>query len=244
MMKPGGVRRDLDHNDFSWILKELDKLLASIDMLKGAVMDDPVIHARLKGIGILTKEQIINYSALGPTARASGVAIDVRKDHPYAAYDRVKWKVITQEAGDVFAKAVVRILEMYESISIIRQCLVNMPAGEIDSKPKEVHPGDGIGHAEAPRGEVFHFCRSDGSNRPVRYKVRAPSYMNITTNYIAAVGGTVSDAAIVLAAIDPCYCCTERMAVIDINTGKTVYNGQDLIRLSQEKTEKLRKTSR
>ena len=241
MMKPGGVRRDIDENDFPWILKELDKLLPIIDMFKGAVLDDPVIHARLKGVGVLTKEDIINYSALGPTARASGVAIDVRKDHPYAAYDRIDWKVITCEAGDVFSKGVVRILEMYETISILKQCLKKMPKGEIDSKPKEIHPGDGIGHAEAPRGEVYHFCRSDGSNRPVRYKVRAPSFMNVPTDYVAAVGGTVTDATIVLAAVDPCYCCTERMAAVDSKTGKTVLTSQDLIRLSQEKTEKIRK---
>ena len=108
-------------------------------MLVGAVMDDPVIHARTKGVGMLTKEDILNFAAVGPTARASGMDIDVRRDDPYAAYPMVNWKVITAEAGDVFAKAEVRLLEMYESISIIEQCLEGLKKekeGDIDVKVK------------------------------------------------------------------------------------------------------------
>ena len=240
MMKAGGVRQDIDENDIPWIIKEMDKLLPALDMFKGAVLDDPVIAARTKGVGILTKEEAINYSALGPTVRASGIPIDVRRDSPYAAYDRVKWNVITQPEGDVFAKVVVRILEMYESVSIIKQCLEKMPKGEIDAKVKEIPPGEGVGHAEAPRGEVFHYIRSDGTNSPVRYKVRAPTFMNFPTFKATVVGETISDATIILAAIDPCYCCTERMTVRNAK-GESLYNGEDLIRLSQEKTEKIRR---
>jgi NADH-quinone oxidoreductase subunit D len=209
-------------------------------MIKGAVLDDPVLHARLKGVGVLTKEKAIDYSALGPTARASGYDIDTRRDHPYAAYDRIKWNVITQDAGDVFAKAVVRVLEMYESVSIIRQCLDRMPPGPIDSNPKDIPPGEGIGHAEAPRGEVFHYVKSDGTNSPVRHKIRAPTYMNFPTFRETVIGETISDATIILAAIDPCYCCTERMLIVD-DKDKEVMKVGDLIRLSQEKTERIRK---
>ncbi len=243
MMKIGGVRRDIESDDIPKIWKMVDELLPILDMFKGAVMDDPVIHARLKGVGILTKEDVFEYGALGPTARASGVAIDVRKDDPYAAYPLVDWQVITQEEGDVFAKAVVRILEMYETIKIIKGCLdkLKVVGGEIDAKVKEIPPGEGIGRHEAPRGEVFHYVRSDGSNRPVRYKIRAPSYMNVPTNQKAVVGGTVSDATITLAAVDPCYCCTERMAVVDRKTGKKGLTGQELIKLSQEKTLRIKR---
>ena len=241
MMKIGGVRRDIKEEDMPVLKKTLDELVPVANMFKGAVMDDPVIHARLKGIGILTKQQAIDWSVVGPTARASGINIDVRRDDPYGAYDKISWNVIVQEAGDIFAKAAVRILEMYESISIIRQCLDKMPKGEIDANVKDIPPGEGIGHAEAPRGEVFHYVRSDGTNRPIRHKIRAPSYMNVASNKVAAVGGTISDAAITLAAVDPCYCCTERVAVIQKNTDKKIMNGWDLIKLSQEKTEKLKK---
>jgi NADH-quinone oxidoreductase subunit D len=241
MFKPGGVRRDIKDEDIPRLRKCIDDLIPVLNLFKGAVKDDPIIQARTKGIGILTKQQAIEYSVVGPTARASGVEIDVRRDHPYAAYDKVDWNVITRQEGDVYAKLIVRVLEMYESVKIIRQCLDKMPRGPIDANLKEIPSGEGIGHHEAPRGEVFHYVRSDGTNRPVRHKIRAPSYMNIASNKVAAVGGTISDAAITLAAVDPCYCCTERVAVFNRRTDKKILNGWDLIKLSQEKTERLRR---
>jgi membrane-bound hydrogenase subunit alpha len=240
MMKVGGVRRDIKDEDIPVLKKAIDEIAPAIDMFRGAVMDDPVIQARLKGIGILTKQQAIDWCVEGPTGRASGLNMDVRRDDPYGVYDKVDWNVIVKKDGDVFAKTVVRILEMQESISIIRQCLDKMPKGEIDANVKDIPPGEGIGRVEAPRGECFHYVRSDGTNRPIRHKVRAPSYMNVASNKVAAVGGTISDAAITLAAVDPCYCCTERLIVLDKHSNNKIMNGWDLIKLSQEKTEKLR----
>jgi len=241
MMKPGGVRRDVDPSLFPWIRQQLDQIWKQLELLRGAVLDDPVLHARLRGVGVLTKQDAIDYAALGPTARASGLHSDVRYNHPYAAYDRVEWNVIVCHNGDVFDKAVVRILESFETIKIIRQVLDAMPKGEIDAKLKEVPPGEGIGHAEAPRGEVFHYVRSDGTNSPIRHKIRAPTYMNLPTCKATVVGESISDATIILAAIDPCYCCTERLAVVEAGTGKKLLTGKDLIRLSQQKTSRVRK---
>ncbi len=203
-------------------------------------MDDPVIAARTKGIGVLTKEDAINYSAVGPTARPSGIDIDIRRDDPYGVYDRIEWNVITHTDKNMFSKIIVRILEMYESVRIIKQCLEKMPKGEIDANVKEIPPGEGIGHVEAPRGECIHYIRSDGTNSPVRHKVRAPTFMNFPTFKTTVIGETISDAAIILAAIDPCYCCTERMAAVRKKDNKQIMNGNDLIRLSQEKTFKLK----
>ncbi len=239
MCKIGGVRRDIKDEDVPVIKKMLDELAPAIDMFKGAVMDDPVIQARLKGVGILNKEQSIDWCVLGPAARSAGVNIDVRRDDPYGVYDRISWNVIIEKDGDVFAKAVVRILEMRESISIIRQCLDKMPKGPIDANIKDIPPGEGIGHVEAPRGECFHYIRSDGTNSPVRHKIRAPSFMNVAANKTAAVGQTISDTTITLGAMDPCYCCTERLIVLEKDTDKKIMNGWDLIKASQEKTKKL-----
>jgi len=244
MFKIGGVRRDIENNKIPAIRETLDFLKKKLTMLIGAVMDDPVIHARTKGVGVLTREDIINYAAVGPTARASGVNIDVRRDDPYAAYPLVNWKVITTSAGDVFAKVEVRLLEMVESISIIEQCLEGIKKekeGETEVPVKEIPEGMGTGRAEAPRGEVFHFVITNGSNYPVRHKIRAPSYVNIATFRKACVGQTISDATISLAAVDPCYCCTERMAMAyDFHTGQKIMNGKDLIELSAQKTSELK----
>lgn len=242
MSKIGGVRRDIEEAHIPVIEKMLDELSRATDMFRGAVMDDPVIQARLKGIGILTPKQAVDWCVVGPTARASGINMDVRRDDPYGVYDKVSWNVILQKEGDVFAKTVVRILEFYESISIIRQCIKKMPAGPIDADIKDIPPGEGIGRVEAPRGECFHYIRSDGTNRPVRHKIRAPSYVNVASNKVAAVGQTISDTTITLAAVDPCYCCTERVAVLDKKSDKKLMNGWDLIKLSQEKTEKIRES--
>ena len=244
MFKIGGVRRDIPDNMIPVIQKELDALKLKLNLLTGAVMDDPVIHARTKGVGILTREDIIDFAAVGPTARASGVAIDVRKDDPYAAYPLVNWKVITSEAGDVFAKTEVRLLEMFESVYIIEQCLEKLKKekeGGIDVRVKNVPEGIGTGRAEAPRGEVFHFVITDGGYTPVRHKIRAPSYVNIATFKKSCVGQSISDATISLAAVDPCYCCTERMAMAyDYHTRIAMMGTADLLRMSREKTDNIR----
>lgn len=240
MFKPGGVRRDIRSEDIPVVLAKVDSIIPTLEMLKKAVLDDPVLHARLKGIGVLTREKAIEFSALGPTSRASGVARDVRKDSPYGAYDQMPWDMIVTQNGDVFDKAVVRILEMFESVKILKYCLQNLPDTEIDAKIEDIPPGEGIGHVEAPRGETFHYVRSDGTNRVIRHKVRAPTFMNLPTYKATMVGYTVTDATIILAAIDPCYCCTERVAVVD-GRGRRLFDGTDLLRLSREKTERIRR---
>ena len=123
MMRIGGVRKDILKEDIPDFLKALDELAKKTEMLTKAVIDDPVLHARMKGVGVLSKKDAVEYGVLGPTARGSGYDIDVRRDAPYAAYDLVDWQVITFQEGDVFAKAAVRLLENAESIKIIKQCL-------------------------------------------------------------------------------------------------------------------------
>ena len=240
MFRPGGVRRDIKLEDIPPVIKKIDSILPTLTMLKKAVLDDPVLHARTKGVGILSREEAINYSALGSVTRASGVARDVRKDAPYEAYDKVDWEMIVTHNGDVFDKLVVKMLEAFESLKIIKYCLLNLPKGEIDTRIKNIPPGEGIGRIEAPRGECFHYVKSDGANKPARHKVRDPTFMNLPTFKVTVIGQTLADATIILAAIDPCYSCTDRMAVRNTR-GEKLYNGKDLIRLSQEKTEKIRR---
>jgi len=239
-VKVGGCREDIPNELVPKMLKELDKIEKKTEMLTKAVLDDPVLHARLKGVGILSKEDAIRYAVTGPTARGSGVAIDVRADDPYAAYADLDWKVISQPEGDVFAKAVVRLLEVLEALKMTKEALKKLPDGPIAVEVKEVPPGEAVGRAEAPRGETFHYVRSDGGNRPVRHKIRAPSFVNVPSFRASCIGQTISDVTITLAAVDPCYSCTERLAVVDSHNN-LIHDYEALLRLSREKTAKLKK---
>ncbi|MBN2185680.1 MAG: nickel-dependent hydrogenase large subunit [Candidatus Krumholzibacteriota bacterium] len=245
MMRIGGVRREIPVEEIPNIRKMLDDLVEKNKMLTGAIVDDPVIHARTEGVGILDKKMCRLYGALGPTARAGGYNIDARRDHPIDAYGKIDFDVIVCENGDVYDKAVVRQLENFESIKIIRQALDKLEAlgpGDICTEIGEVPPGEGIGVYEAPRGEVLHYIRSNGGNMPMRHKIRAPSFNNILTNEYSVVGDTVADAGLITAAVDPCYSCTERVGRIDRNSGERwIMSEGDLIRMSQEKTEEIRK---
>lgn len=241
MMRVGGVAKDVDPSKVGKLFEVMDEIEKKIDMIAKAANDDPVLRSRLKGVGILTKKDAIDFCAVGPTARASGVPTDVRKDEPTDAYDLVDFKIIVTENGDVFDKTVVRLLETFESIKICKQCLEKLKTvnGGIRNNVKEISPGEGIGRYEAPRGEVFHYVRTDGTNRPVRHKVRAPSYVNIPTFKASCKGIPVADALITLAAVDPCYCCTERSLKIRDKNNEPYKI--DLLNLSREKTEQLRR---
>lgn len=241
MFKVGGVRRDINKENIPGLLNAIKEVEKFCSMLTKAVMDDPVIQARTKGIGILNKKDAIELCVVGPVARSSGVDIDIRKDHPYAAYDKICFDKIIMKDGDVFSKAAVRLLETIESVKIIRECLKDLPEGPIDGDIREIGIGEGIGQHEAPRGEVIHYVRSNGSNYPERHKIRAPSFMNVPSFKKTVIGESIADAALITAAVDPCYCCTERMVVVDRDTNRILKTGEDLVRLCQEKTEKLKK---
>jgi len=240
-VKVGGCREDIPDELVGKMQKKLDELEKNVEMLTKAVLDDPILQARLKGVGILSKEDAIKYAVTGPTARGSGVDIDVRRDDPYAAYADLDWNVIVQPEGDVFAKAVVRLLETLEAVKIIRQALKKLPGGPVAIEVKEIPAGEAVGRAEAPRGETFHYVRSDGGNRPVRHKVRAPSYVNVPSFRASCIGEHIADVTITLAAVDPCYSCTERLAVVDGNN-KITHDYDTLLKLSREKTERMKKT--
>lgn len=241
MMRVGGVANDVDVEKIASLTDTLDMVEKKMVMLAKAVKDDPVLKSRLKGVGVLTKQDAIDFCAVGPTARASGVPCDVRRDEPTDAYGAVDFDVIVLENGDVYDKFVLRVLENFESIKILRQCLekLKIVKGPILNNVKEIGIGEGIGRYEAPRGEVFHFVKTDGTNRALRHKVRAPSYVNIPTFQASCKGIPLADALITLAAVDPCYCCTERsLRVLDKNQNPSEI---DLVKLSRQKTEQIRR---
>lgn len=235
--KIGGCRRDIPNEMLPEIARAADAVIAPTEMLTNAVLDDPVLHARLKNVAVLTEEDARKWCTTGPTARGSGVAIDVRRDDPYEVYDRLDWKVIAFPEGDVLAKAKVRLLETLEAAKMIKQAARECPDGPVDAQVTEVPPGEATGHVEAPRGETFHYVRSDGGRCPVRHKIRAPSYVNVPSFRASCIGQHIADVTIALAAVDPCYSCTERMAVArDPESGATRFDGKQLLALSKERT--------
>jgi len=239
-VRVGGCREDIPDEIVPKILKKLDVVEQKTEMLTKAVLDDPVLHARLKGVGILSKEDAVAYAVTGPTARGSGIDIDVRHDDPYAAYSDLDWNVISQPEGDVFAKAVVRLLETLEAVKMIKEAINKLPKGPVAIEVKEIPPGEGCGRAEAPRGETFHYVRSDGGNRPIRHKIRAPSFVNVPSFKASCIGQHIADVTITLAAVDPCYSCTERLAVVD-GHNNVIHDYETLLRMSREKTARIRK---
>ena len=238
----GGCRRDIPDEAIPDIRRTVKDIVGPLEMLIGAVLDDPVLSARLKGIGVLKKEDAVRWCVTGPTARGSGVEQDIRRTEPYASYDEVPWNVVVRPEGDVFAKVVVRLLETAESVKIILNCLDQMEPGPIRTDVLEIPEGEGIGHVEAPRGETFHYVLSDGTEKPVRYKVRAPTYVNLPSFKSSVVGAELADAMLIVAAMDPCYSCTERVAVMYRRRGETqTLSAQELLEKSWQKTERIRK---
>jgi len=235
----GGLRRD-----FPDALKpKLIAVLADVEKesraIRAAIADDTTLLARTQGVGVLTRDWATKICAVGPPARASGLAIDARLDHPYAAYGELPPRIATQEAGDNWARVLVRIDELLESIRLVREALAALPDGPICTEIKgEIPPGRvGISVVEAPRGEAVHFVLTGGDNRPYRWRVRAPTYPNLQALAAMIQNQTIADVPITLGSLDPCFSCTERLETVDRNTHEVrVYSPDELLELCRRKS--------
>ncbi|KXB07416.1 hypothetical protein AKJ52_00255 [candidate division MSBL1 archaeon SCGC-AAA382C18] len=220
--KIGGVRFDVKPKHLDKITNVLNQLEEDTHHYIDVFTSDETVIARVQGEGVLSKKKAKELSAVGPTARASGVDFDVRRDDPYCAYDEIDVDVKVAEAGDVLANAKVRLLETLESIRILREAVDRMPQGKIAVQPpKEFPEAQATNRVEAPRGELVYHFKSDGGEHPFRGKVRAPTLGNIPPIVEKLKGETVAEVPIVVASIDPCFCCTERVQVVDKDTGES-----------------------
>jgi Ni,Fe-hydrogenase III large subunit len=233
----GGVRRDIPpglHPKIEEVLTGVEGEAAAI--IQAIVGDTPLLM-RLKGVGPLSREDAIRLCVVGPTARGSGVDVDSRRDHPYAAYGELDFKVIVKEEGDALARTLVRLEELLESIALVRRALKQMPQGEFMARVDgEIPRGlEGTCFVEAPRGEDFHYVLTGEGNRPYRWKVRAPSYPNLQAIPTMIQGQMVADMPISLGSIDPCFSCTERLETVDVKTGAVrVFSQDELLRMARE----------
>ncbi len=217
----GGVRRDVSDDQKKHILTVLAKAEEELKAAVDAIIDDQSLLMRLKGTGILTREKAIDYCVVGPTARGSGLALDMRVDHPYAAYADLPVKACVYPDGDNLARTLVRVDELFNSFEIVKACLAGMPEGPILEDVGEIPSGHrAISGVEAARGEVVHYTETGPNNRPYRWRVRAPSYVNLQAIPAILADGKLADAPLGIGSIDPCFSCTERLMVTDVESGQ------------------------
>jgi NADH-quinone oxidoreductase subunit D len=206
-MRFGGVRVDV--ND-EWLART--KQLVSnygrfLDEFETFLNENEILLARTQGVSPLTKEQAINASLTGPLLRAAGVNYDVRKVDKYGIYSRFDFKVPLGEHGDLYDRYMMRVLEMRESIKILNQALRDIPGGPVmDPKAKlrgfRPKPGEVYGRIESPKGELGFYIISDGGPNPYRYRVRPPSFINITILEDMCLGHRVADVIVILGSVD------------------------------------------
>lgn len=232
----GGVRWDLTPELCAELQGVLERLESEWRAVFKAVSGDRNIRRRTEGVGVTSPALVKRAALIGPVARAAGADIDCRRDHPYAAYDRVEFDVIVESGGDVWSRLLVRLREVFESIRIIRQCLAKLPAGPLQEAPTDELPVGrmGMSSVEAPRGESHHFIITGENNRPRRWRVRAPTYQNLQGIPAMIKDQPLADMTISLGSIDPCFSCTDRLETIDLRSGSTrVYTQEELLALTR-----------
>jgi len=208
----GGVRRDIADGELVAILARLDELGREFEKTTRVVTTDPSIAHRLGGVGVLTKEEAIAVSAVGPMARASGVRQDTRLLGENL-YDQIEFEPIVETAGDCLARAVVRMREIPQSIDIVRQAIDKMPKGEglpIENKPRGNPTGETFTRLEQPRGEVVYYVKANGTKNLERYRARTPTFANVPAMIKLVKGCDLADVPNIVLTIDPCISCTER----------------------------------
>jgi formate hydrogenlyase subunit 5 len=207
----GGVRRDLKDETSSKIKMGLATLKKRIVFYKDLLETDPTLKMRTKGVGVLKKQDALKLCVVGPVARGSDVRMDVRKDEPYAAYDKIPFNMISYSEGDSWARLMVRVDEIKESIDMVNSALDNLPSGPYRVRvPRVVPAGEAISRVEAPRGELFYYVKSNGTARPERVKVRTPTFANILSFVQIAKDGNIADVPVSFVSLDPCFSCTDR----------------------------------
>ena len=206
-MRFGGCRVELPSGWLDEVKLVVENYPKFLDEFEAFLTGNEILVARAQGIGVVPAKLAINASLTGPMLRASGVNYDIRKVDRYGIYDRFDFKVPLGEHGDVFDRYMVRLLEMRESLKILRQAVRDIPAGPIidpKSKLRSFKPkvGEAYGRIESPKGELGFYLISDGSMNPYRYRVRPPSLINLTVLEDMCVGQTVADAVVSLGSVD------------------------------------------
>lgn len=213
---PGGVRRDFNSNQLADLLKAVDILEERTKYYIEVASEEVTLIKRLAGVGFLAHADALALGTIGPTGRASGVNVDVRRDDPYLAYNELDFEVVTDTHNDVYGRVLVRVGELMQAYRMLRQLVAKIPDGPIAVKaPRKIPAGEAVSRYEAPRGEDIHYVKANGTEKPERVKVRAPTLANMQSVAKMMENNRLADVPIIIAAIDPCFSCTDRMIRIN-----------------------------
>jgi NADH-quinone oxidoreductase subunit D len=204
-MRIGGVAFDVPDEWYPAINNLMAEMPDRISEYEDMLLDNEILLARSRDIGVLSPERAINASISGPALRATGIAWDIRKADPYCLYDRFDFDIPVGNNGDCFDRFVVRMEEMRQSVSIIRQALQQLPGGPVSTPvPLAIRPEPGEAYAriESPKGELGFYLVSDGGPAPYRWHVRSPSFINLSVLKDLSVGLSLADAIVILGSLD------------------------------------------
>ncbi|ACR70412.1 hydrogenase large subunit [Edwardsiella ictaluri] len=219
----GGIRRDMLKEDMIATRRLAAEMRAEVKTLVDILFSTPNIEQRTVGIGRLDPQIARDFSNVGPMVRASGHARDTRADHPFAGYDLLPMQVHSEQGCDVISRVKVRINEVFTALNMIEFGLDNLPGGPLAVEGFTYVPQRfALGFTEAPRGDDIHWSMTGDNQKLYRWRCRAATYANWPTLRYMLRGNTVSDAPLIIGSLDPCYSCTDRVTLVDVNRRKSV----------------------
>lgn len=207
----GGVSRDLKPEVGQTILRRLKTFMPQLEEIVDIFKTNWTLSLKNKGAGIINKEMVYRLNAVGPFARAAGVPIDVRNEtEDLLPWKEVGFEVVTETSGDVYARNMVRLRELYVSIRIIENIINGLPESALITETKAFPEGEATVRLEAPRGELFYYAKGNKTQVLERLKIKAPTFSNVAAMRAAFEGNEYASAPAIIASYDPCLSCTAR----------------------------------
>ena len=206
-MRFGGCRCDAPAGWLDRVRTIVDGFPEFLDEFDALIVSNEILITRTREIGVLSAKAAVNAGISGPMLRASGVNYDIRKVDGYGIYPELKFRVPLGDHGDCYDRLMMRALEMRESVSILQQVLKDIPEGPVINpkvKPRNFKPpvGEAYGRIEAPKGELGFYLISDRKTEPYRYRVRPPSFINLTALEDMCLGHVIADVMVILGSVD------------------------------------------